>query len=116
MTGLAPGVVVDAARLPLTHDPLPAEDVRDGDPTTGFTMLDDGGGVEVGVWEMTPGTATDTEEDEVFVVLSGRATVAFTTPALPSVDLRPGSVLRLTAGMRTVWTVTETLRKVSVGL
>ena len=44
--------------------------------------------------------------------VAGFATVAFDDPALPSIELRPGSVVRLTAGMRTVWTVRETLRKV----
>jgi uncharacterized cupin superfamily protein len=29
-------------------------------------------------------------------------------------DLAPGSVARLTAGERTVWTVTETIRKVYI--
>ena len=48
--------------------------------------------------------------------MSGDATVEFIEPALPSVDLRPGSVVRLEAGMRTVWTVRETLRKVYVAL
>ena len=116
MTALTPGVAVDAGHLPLTHDPLPEEDVRDGAPTTAYTALDAAGGVEIGVWEMTPGAAVDVEVDEVFVVLSGRATVTFTAPALPAVELGPGSVMRLTAGMRTVWTVTTTLRKVSIGL
>ena len=58
----------------------------------------------------------DAEVDELFVVVSGDATVEFIDPALPSVDLRPGSVVRLEAGMRTVWTVRETLRKVYVAL
>jgi uncharacterized cupin superfamily protein len=116
VTALPPGAVVDAGSLALTHAPLPDEDVRDGAPTTAYAVLDDAGGIEVGVWEMTAGTASDIEEDEVFVVLSGRATVTFTAPALPPVELRPGSVMRLTAGMRTVWTVSENLRKVSIGL
>lgn len=116
MTTLTPGAVVDAGNLALTHDPLPDEDVRDGAPTTAYTVLDEASGTEIGVWEMTPGTAVDVEEDEVFIVLSGRATVAFTAPALPPVGLGPGSVMRLTAGMRTVWTVNATLRKVSIGL
>ena len=64
------------------------------------------------MWEHTPGASTDVEADEVFVVLAGSATVAFEDPALQSIELRPGSVVRLTAGMRTVWTVRETLRKV----
>jgi uncharacterized cupin superfamily protein len=60
---------------------------------------------------MTPGTMSDVEADEVFVVLSGSATVEFgdDTPAL---QLGAGDVARLAAGAETVWTVTETLRKV----
>jgi uncharacterized cupin superfamily protein len=63
---------------------------------------------------MTPGTATDTEVDEVFIVLAGSATVRFDSPELPAIELAPGSVVRLTAGMRTTWIVRETLRKVYI--
>jgi uncharacterized cupin superfamily protein len=66
----------------------------------------------VGVWEMAPGTEQDTEVDEVFVVLAGRGSVTFEDGEV--VELRPGVVVRLTAGERTTWTVTETLRKVYV--
>jgi mannose-6-phosphate isomerase-like protein (cupin superfamily) len=69
-------------------------------------------GVEVGVWEMSPGTATDVEVDEVFVVLSGAATVTFDDGE--AVDLGPGSVVRLRAGEHTTWVVRETLRKIYV--
>jgi uncharacterized cupin superfamily protein len=77
-------------------------------------ILDEREGREIGVWEMTPGTATDTEVDEVFIVLAGSATVRFDSPELPAIELAPGSVVRLTAGMRTTWIVRETLRKVYV--
>jgi uncharacterized protein len=70
------------------------------------------GGTEVGVWEMAPGTEQDTEADEVFVVLAGRGTVTFEDGEV--VDLAPGVAVRLTAGERTTWVVTETLRKVYV--
>ncbi|MBZ5738138.1 cupin domain-containing protein [Nocardioides mangrovi] len=70
------------------------------------------GETEVGVWEMGPGTEEDTEVDEVFVVLAGRGTVAFEDGEV--VDLAPGVAVRLTAGERTTWTVTEPLRKVYV--
>ena len=70
----------------------------------------------VGVWEMSAGAMRDVEADEVFVVLAGAATVEFSDPALPPIELRPGSVVRLEAGMRTIWTVRETLRKVYVAL
>jgi uncharacterized cupin superfamily protein len=101
---------VNAFSTPLDHEPLPPEQVVQGSPTTASTVLDAGAGREFGLWEMTPGTATDTEVDEVFVVLSGRATVTGIAPE--PVELVPGSVVRLTAGMQSTWTVHETLRKV----
>ena len=103
-----PGVVTDAASLTLALEPLPAEQVVEGAPRTGFVELSD----TIGVWEHTPGTSADVEANEVFVVLAGAATVSFDDPALEPIELRPGSVVRLTAGMRTVWAVRETLRKV----
>ncbi|WP_309128228.1 cupin domain-containing protein [Microbacterium sp.] len=112
MTPLNPGTAADAAGVSLAHEPLPASDIRAGTPSAGALELGAFGGAELGVWEMTPGVAADVESDEVFVVLSGRARIEFESPALPSVDIGPGSVMRLASGMRTVWTVTETLRKV----
>ncbi|MEJ1088785.1 cupin domain-containing protein [Microbacterium sp. Mu-80] len=95
------------------HEPLPAAEVLEGTPTAGAHELGTFSGVELGVWEMTPGgVTTDIETDEVFIVLSGRARIDFTVPALPSIELGPGSIVRLTEGMRTTWTVTEILRKV----
>lgn len=72
------------------------------------------GAAEVGTWEMAPGTDRDTEVDEVFVVLTGRGTVTFEDGEV--VDLVPGVAVRLRAGERTTWVVTETLRKVYVAL
>lgn len=112
MTRIAPGGAVDAASLPLAHDPLAPALVVSGAPTTGWIALDESDAGEIGVWEHTPGTSTDVESDEVFVVLSGSATLSFDEPPLPSIELRPGMLVRLTAGMRTVWTVRDTLRKV----
>jgi uncharacterized cupin superfamily protein len=106
------GVTTDAAALALAHEPVGASQVVAGSPATGIHEIDE----TTGVWEMTPGAMADVEVDELFVVVSGDATVEFVEPALPSVDLRPGSVVRLEAGMRTVWTVRETLRKVYVAL
>jgi uncharacterized cupin superfamily protein len=63
-----------------------------------------------GIWEITPGTVTDVESDEMFVVLSGRATVEVEGGA--TIDLVPGSVCLLAEGARTIWIVHETLRKV----
>jgi uncharacterized protein len=119
---LVAGAVTDVAALPLAHEPVPLEQVVAGAPTTGYVPLDErdggtsasGGAGELGVWEMTAGAMRDTEVDEVFLVISGAATVEFVDPALPPIELRPGSVVRLDAGMQTVWTVTETLRKLFI--
>ncbi|GAA5202193.1 cupin domain-containing protein [Microbacterium jejuense] len=103
-------VNVDAVALAIPLEPLPADQVVAGAPSTGFVELTD----TIGVWEHTPGTSTDVEADEVFVVLSGSATLSFADPAREPVELRAGSIVQLTEGMHTVWTVHETLRKVYV--
>ena len=113
MTAL-PAAGTAVTDLVLLHEPLLADEVVSGAPTTAIAVLDDTGEREIGVWEMTPGVATDTEADELFVVLSGRATIAFEDPSLPDLEVGPGSVVRLADGMRTTWTVTETLRKVYI--
>ena len=94
---------------------LPLADVPEvqriaGTPRTGAAKLGEFGGVTLGVWEMTPGTMRDVEIDEVFVVLHGAATVAFADGKITA--LEAGDVVRLHAGQQTIWTVTETLRKV----
>ena len=72
------------------------------------------GDAEIGLWGMEPGVDHDTEADEVFVVLTGRGTVEFEDGEV--VALAPGVAVRLRAGERTTWTVTETLRKVYVAI
>ncbi|MEZ3159040.1 cupin domain-containing protein [Microbacterium sp. BWT-B31] len=113
----APGTAgrVGAAATPgAAFEPVPADQVVSGAPQTRFVDLDEASGRVVGVWEMTPGGMGDVEADEVFVVLAGEATLEFVEPALPAIELRPGVMVRLERGMRTVWTVRETLRKVYV--
>lgn len=110
---LDPGLLTDALALRLPHEPLPETQVVAGSPTTGTAVLVEGE-PEIGVWEMTPGTASDVEVDEVFVVIAGHGTVRFDMPLLETITLRPGSIVRLTAGMHTTWHVTETLRKVYI--
>ena len=95
---------------PLDLAPLEADTVRDGTPRAGSRALTTIGETEVGVWEMTTGTATDVETDEVFVVLSGSGEVTFADGE--TIALSPGVTVRLQAGEHTVWRVEETLRKV----
>jgi uncharacterized cupin superfamily protein len=96
----------------LRLDPLPIEPstVLAGTPTASIQPLTELDGTQVGIWELTPGTVTDVESAEVFVVLSGRGTVTFEDGS--AIDLGPGSVVRLVRGDRTTWTIAETLRKV----
>ena len=103
--------MVHAAAHMIDHHRVPHAQVVDGRPQTGVGSLGNFAGLEVGVWEMTPGVMRDVEADEVFVVLSGAATVEFADGTAP-LTLEPGDVVRLAAGAETVWTVTETLRKV----
>ncbi len=108
------GEAFDAFAASIPHEAIEGDGLIAGTPTAGFveigTTVD---GAEVGVWEITPGTAGDRESNEIFVVLAGRATVAF-ADGRPAIDISAGSVVRLEAGMRTVWTVHETLRKIYV--
>lgn len=102
----------DLLAAPLDHVPLPDDEVDEGAPTTGLHPLGAVGDAEVGIWEMTEGTARDTEADEIFIVLSGAGEVRFEDGSV--VALRPGTAVRLHAGERTTWTITEALRKVYV--
>ncbi|GAA1210595.1 cupin domain-containing protein [Rhodoglobus aureus] len=45
--------------------------------------------------------------------MSGRASIHFAADD-HTIIVGPGDVVRLTAGMQTTWTVTETLRKIYV--
>jgi uncharacterized cupin superfamily protein len=106
-----PNSAVTAATIDIATEPVPAGQSVSGQPRTGVLALTEFGGLEVGVWEMTPGAMSDVEADELFVVLSGSATVEFGDDT-PPLQLRAGDVVRLAAGTETVWTVTQTLRKV----
>ncbi|MEU6999029.1 cupin domain-containing protein [Nonomuraea sp. NPDC046570] len=90
----------------LTPDELHPDQIVSGSPATSSLELGEGRGI----WEITPGVVTDVESDEIFVVLSGRATVA--VEGGTTVEVGPGDVCLLAEGARTTWTVHETLRKV----
>lgn len=107
------GNTVDAGALALDHTPLAQELVVNGAPTTAHRDLTALSDVTIGVWEHTPGVSRDVESDEVFVVLSGDATVAFDDGS-PAIELGPGALVRLHEGQHTTWTVRRTLRKVYI--
>jgi len=104
--------LVAAQAVSLSHEPVAHEQIVAGQPTTGSAALGAIGEAEYGVWEMTPGAMSDVEEDELFIVIAGSGTVAFDSGE--TLELAPGTVGRLEAGMRTVWTVISPVRKIWV--
>jgi hypothetical protein len=106
--------VADAVLVPEALDP---ERILAGEPRVAGVVLHEspptgpgGRAVERGIWEITPGVVADVEADEVFVVLSGRATIEFEGGT--TLEVGPGDVAVLPEGAVTRWTVHETLRKV----
>ncbi|MFK0013952.1 cupin domain-containing protein [Streptomyces sp. NPDC091027] len=88
----------------------PAQIVSGAPVVTGRVLWESADGTQVrGIWQITPGVVTDVEADELFVVVSGRATVEVEGGA--TLELVPGSACVLREGDRTTWTVHETLRK-----
>ncbi|MCW2918695.1 MAG: hypothetical protein JWN52_6763 [Actinomycetia bacterium] len=102
--------VVHVADAELMPDELDPSSVLAGDPKTSSAVLHVDDKVERGIWQITPGTVTDVETDEVFVVLDGRATIEI--KGGPTLEVGPGDVCVFDQGAETVWTVHETLRKV----
>ena len=97
----------------LEPDPLDPGQIVAGSPEVSGAVLwesEDGRQIR-GIWQITPGTVTDTEANELFVVVSGRATIA--VEGGPVFDVGPGDACVLREGDRTTWTVHETLRKAS---
>ena len=96
----------------LSYSPEPP--VGDNPPANaGILGFEPVAGAATGIWEIEPGVARFDDEDELFVVLSGRATLTFTRSG-DTVEIGPGAVVRLYTGQQTLWQVHETLRKVYV--
>ncbi|MGW2813045.1 cupin domain-containing protein [Streptomyces sp. NPDC001415] len=95
----------------LEPEPLDPEQIVSGAPeVTGKVLWESVDGKQIrGIWQITPGVVTDTEADELFVVVSGRATVE--VAGGDTLEIGPGDACVLRAGDRTTWTVHETLRK-----
>jgi uncharacterized protein len=107
------GVMVwRALEVPLAAGDLDRSQILAGEPAITETILSESadGRVVRGIWRITEGTVTDVEQDEMFVVLEGRATIE--VRGGPTVTVGPGDVCTLRRGARTTWTVHEALRKV----
>jgi uncharacterized cupin superfamily protein len=85
-----------------------------GDPQTSGITFFSGHGVDVGVWECTPGgwTIVDRADTETMMLLAGVATI---TPLDGEpVELVEGDVFVLPKGWSGRWDVVETVRKLYV--
>ncbi|MEL4319762.1 cupin domain-containing protein [Leifsonia sp. YIM 134122] len=103
-----------ALALSMSLEPVAGEQIVDGTPQTGYVELAPvGDGTDIGVWEMTAGAMSDTEADEVFVVIAGSAEVEFLESG-ERVVYAVGDIGRLQAGQRTIWRVADRIRKVYV--
>src|SRR3954462_3978043 len=95
----------------LESEPLAREQIVSGTPeVTGKVLWESPDGRQLrGIWQITPGVVTDTEANELFVVVSGRATIEVEGGSGPEVG--PGDAGILREGDRPRWTIHETLRK-----
>ena len=91
----------------LHAEPLAPDGVSEPLSTASRALIE--AGLEVGLWEAGPGVDTDTEVDELFVVLSGQGRVTFEDGS--SIQLRPGVLVRLQEGDHTTWEISERVRK-----
>ncbi|MFB7509973.1 cupin domain-containing protein, partial [Streptomyces broussonetiae] len=91
----------------LEPEPLDPEQIVSGNPeVTGKVVWESPDGKQIrGIWQITPGVVTDTEADELFVVISGSATIE--VEGGPTLTVGPGDMAVLRAGDRTTWTVHE---------
>ncbi|MER6401341.1 cupin domain-containing protein [Kitasatospora sp. NPDC001603] len=108
---MTPSFAVHIPTAELEPDPLDPAQIVSGTPeVSGRVLSESPDGRQLrGIWQITPGVVTDVEADEMFVVLSGRATVEI--DGGPILEVGPGDCAVLRAGDRTTWTVHETLRK-----
>jgi hypothetical protein len=104
--------LASAANVQLDRAAVPADQIESGSPETGILELPDFAGMSIGIWEHTEGVSTDTEVDEVFIVISGGATIEFLNDDTPALEVKPGDIVRLAAGAKTRWIVRDHLRKV----
>ena len=107
-----PAITVHVPRAVLDQEPIASPAVLDGSPAVSDLVVSGSpdGRVVRGIWEATEGRfASVLEGDETFVVVSGRATIEpeWGDP----IEVGPGDLCVFEAGLRSVWTIHETLRR-----
>ncbi|MBK0420512.1 cupin domain-containing protein [Leucobacter sp. CSA2] len=104
---------VGGSELELPLEAVPFDETVSGKPLQAFVPLGTIGDVETGIWELRGGTVTDTEVDEIFVVIEGSAIIDFVDEDR-RMEVGVGDVVRLVAGSRTRWNVQDRIRKVYI--
>ena len=105
-------MIASASKASLARVSLSPDQIESGSPETGILELADFAGVSMGIWEHTQGVSTDSEVDEVFIVISGGATIEFVNDDTPTLTVDAGDIVRLAAGAETRWIVRDHIRKV----
>lgn len=106
---------IDAMGIDLNLEPVQAGLLVNGNPGTAVQRLGEIFDVEFGLWEMSEGSMRDVEAEELFIVLSGKASVRVEPVngfEAEEFSLLPGSICHLREGMHTIWMVDQPLRKV----
>jgi uncharacterized cupin superfamily protein len=82
-----------------------------GEPYESWKVISDDGRVELGVWEVTPGSFRGAKDGvyELMHFVAGRGTI--TGPDGVVTEIRPGVVMLCPDGWSGVWDVHETVRK-----
>jgi hypothetical protein len=96
----------------LMKDEIDPSNIASGNPEVSSLILSITGEhneIVRGIWQCTEGTVTDVEQDEMFTVIEGRATV--TVENGPVLELSPGVVGFFRKGDKTTWVIHERLRK-----
>jgi uncharacterized cupin superfamily protein len=112
---LQPGGMAASRRLleaAFAIEPSAATPSEGGAPRLVDTPVCSVGDVQVGLWQIGAGSATDVEVDEVFLVLTGSGQVTFGDGSV--LPLRPGMLVRLVEGDQTTWLIEQPLRKLYV--
>jgi uncharacterized cupin superfamily protein len=104
--------LASATDAQLDRAAVPADQIESGSPETGILELADFAGMSMGIWEHTQGVSTDTEVEEVFIVISGGATIEFIDDDIAPLNVEAGDIVRLSAGVKTRWIVRHHIRKV----
>jgi uncharacterized protein len=82
-----------------------------GEPYESWRVISDDGQVEIGIWQVTPGSFRGETKgiDEFMHIVAGAGTITAADGSIT--ELRPGVLLFRADGWSGRWSVTETIRK-----